>query len=129
KACAQEPTHRYQTAGEMADDLRRFLEDRPNRARRASPAERLWRWSRRNRLVAALSSVAAVLLAAVAVVSAVGHHNTNKALKDAVNAAVLAEHERELAERNLNLAVQALDEIMQNISERGIPQTLHVAIG
>jgi tetratricopeptide (TPR) repeat protein len=129
KACALESAHRYQAAGELADDLRRFLEDRPIRARRTSPAERLWRWSRRNRLVAALSSVAVVLLAAVAVVFAVGNHNTNVALKDAVTAAVSAEHERHFAERNLNLAVRALDEIMQNISERGIPQTLHVAIG
>ncbi len=37
KAIDREPTHRYQTAGELAEDLRRFLEDRPIQA----PAPRL----------------------------------------------------------------------------------------
>src|SRR5262245_29438005 len=34
KAIARDPAHRYQTAAEMAEDLRRFGEDRPVRARR-----------------------------------------------------------------------------------------------
>ena len=36
KAMAADPGHRYQTAGQLAADLRCFLEDRPIRARRAS---------------------------------------------------------------------------------------------
>jgi len=128
KACALDPAHRYQSADELAEDLRRYAEDRPIRARRTSPAERLWRWSRRNPLVASLSGVAVVLVAAVAVVSAVGNHRTNKALKSAVDAALIADAERERAEGNLQLAVRALDEIMSNVSDRGIPQTLQVGI-
>jgi WD40 repeat protein/serine/threonine protein kinase len=54
KAIAREPAHRYQTPAEMAADLQRFVEDRPVRARRASEAERLWRWCRRNPLPAGL---------------------------------------------------------------------------
>jgi hypothetical protein len=69
KAAAKEPARRYQTAEELAEDLRRFLADRPIRARRAMPWERAWRWARRNRLVAALSGVAALALVAVAVVA------------------------------------------------------------
>src|SRR5262249_42111930 len=53
KALARDPAQRYQTPTEMADDLKRFVEDRPVRARRASEAEKLWRWCRRNPLVAA----------------------------------------------------------------------------
>ncbi len=34
KAIAKEPGRRYQTAGEMAADLQRFLSDRPVQARR-----------------------------------------------------------------------------------------------
>jgi WD40 repeat protein/serine/threonine protein kinase len=60
KAIARDPAHRYQTPAEMAADLKRFVEDRPVRARRASGAERLWRWCRRNPLPASL--VAAILL-------------------------------------------------------------------
>src|SRR5204863_1818726 len=54
KAIARDPAHRYQTPTEMAEDLKRFVEDRPVRARRASEAEKLWRWCRRNPLPASL---------------------------------------------------------------------------
>jgi WD40 repeat protein/serine/threonine protein kinase len=60
KAIARDPAHRYQTPAAMAEDLKRFVEDRPVRARRAGGAERLWRWCRRNPLPASL--LAAVLL-------------------------------------------------------------------
>lgn len=60
KAIARDPALRYQTASEMAEDLRRYIEDRPIRARRASTAEMAFRWCRRNPAVAML--IAAVLL-------------------------------------------------------------------
>ena len=40
KASALDPKHRYQSAGELADDLERFLADRPIQARRATRPER-----------------------------------------------------------------------------------------
>jgi eukaryotic-like serine/threonine-protein kinase len=64
KATAKDPAQRYQSAAGMAEDLRRFLEDRPIRARRAGPVELLWRWCRRNPLVAALAAMVAVSLIA-----------------------------------------------------------------
>jgi serine/threonine protein kinase/Flp pilus assembly protein TadD len=60
KAMAREPADRYATAAALAEDLRRFLTDRPILARRSSPLEQVWRWSRRNPALAAL--VATVLL-------------------------------------------------------------------
>jgi WD40 repeat protein/Flp pilus assembly protein TadD len=70
KAIAKEPRQRYASAAELAEDLRRFLGDRPVRARRASATERLWRWVRRNpALAAALGAVAVLLLAVAAVAS------------------------------------------------------------
>ena len=55
KAIEKEPGRRYPTAADMADDLRRFLADRPIQARRASWREQAWRWCRRNPGVAALA--------------------------------------------------------------------------
>src|SRR5262249_14285071 len=63
KAIARDPAHRYQTPADMADDLKRLVEDRPVKARRISNAERFWRWCRRNPVVTALA--AAVVLALV----------------------------------------------------------------
>jgi WD40 repeat protein/serine/threonine protein kinase len=54
KAIGRDPATRYATAAALAEDLQRFVEDRPIRARRVSPAERLLRWGRRNKLVAGL---------------------------------------------------------------------------
>ncbi len=55
KAIDREPARRYLTAGAMADDLQRFLDDKPITARRVSYTEQIWRWARRNRAVAALA--------------------------------------------------------------------------
>ena len=79
KAMAREPSHRYATAAELAEDLRRFLEDRPIRARRVGPWERAARWCRRNPAVAALSAaVALALVGGTATVIAV-QHRANRA--------------------------------------------------
>jgi serine/threonine protein kinase/WD40 repeat protein/tetratricopeptide (TPR) repeat protein len=73
----KEPSRRYQTAGEFAADLQRFLEDRPVLARRASLGERGWRWSKRNPALAAATALtfAALLIATVvSVMFAVAQH-------------------------------------------------------
>ncbi len=67
KAVDREPGRRYQTAAEFADDLRRFLADRPVRARPAGPLRRLWRWAKRRPVVAALSAM--LVLAGLALLS------------------------------------------------------------
>ena len=64
KSIARESDARYASAAALATDLRRFLEDRPILARRATIPERLWRWSRRNPALAALGGTAAALLIA-----------------------------------------------------------------
>ena len=63
KAMAKEPADRYRTASELAEDLRRFLADRPILARRVSLAGRLLRWGRRNKAVAGLLASVVVTLA------------------------------------------------------------------
>jgi eukaryotic-like serine/threonine-protein kinase len=48
KALEKDAADRYATAQELADDLRRFLEDRPIQARRPGPVQRLTKWGRRH---------------------------------------------------------------------------------
>jgi WD40 repeat protein/serine/threonine protein kinase len=61
KAIQRDPALRYQSAADLGEDLRRYIEDRPIRARRATKTEQTVRWCRRNPVVAAL--VAAVMVA------------------------------------------------------------------
>jgi serine/threonine-protein kinase len=55
KAMARDTADRYATSGALAEDLRRFLDDRTILARRSSVAERLWRWCRREPAVASMT--------------------------------------------------------------------------
>ena len=102
KATAQDVKHRYQTAGELAEDLRRFAADRPILARRASSLERLWRWGRRNPVVAGLSLATTLSLTLFAVAAAVGY----TAERD----------QRERAEQTSDLALEALDRIFEKFA-------------
>ena len=62
KALAKAPADRYATAKELADDLQRFLNDEPIRARRPTPLERMTKWARRHRGIV----ISGVLLLATA---------------------------------------------------------------
>ncbi len=61
KCLDKEPSRRYGTAAELADDLLRYLHSEPILARRAGPIERLVKWTRRHRSLAA-SLVSGILL-------------------------------------------------------------------
>ncbi len=56
KCLEKEPGKRYATAGELADDLGRFLDHEPIRARPVGPFGRLTRWCLRNPVPAGLLS-------------------------------------------------------------------------
>ena len=62
KCLEKDAAKRYASAGELADDLHRFLEGVPISARPVSKAEHLWRWARRNRGTAASLAVIVLLL-------------------------------------------------------------------
>ena len=136
KAAAIAPGDRYQTAVALADDLQRFLDDRPISARRMRWHERLRRWGRRNPAIAALSTTAAILLVAVAVTFAVGQRRAQtaqgeaqRAQQGALAALSVAETERTRAAGNLNLAIEAFEQIIDRIASRGVSPSLAVTDG
>jgi len=90
KCLAKDPSERYATAEALTEDLRRFLTDRPIRARRSSALERGWRWCRRNPTVATLTGVVLLLLT----ITAVGGVAMSLGLKEALGQ---AEEERDKA--------------------------------
>jgi serine/threonine protein kinase/WD40 repeat protein len=86
KCLAKEPAERYATADAVAEDLRRFLADRPIRARRTPWHERTWRWCRRNPMVATLSAAVALLLLLLTAGTLVKNTELRQALKQADDA-------------------------------------------
>jgi eukaryotic-like serine/threonine-protein kinase len=82
KATASAPGGRYQSAGELADDLRRFLDDRPILARRARLAERAVQWARREPRLAAAAAAIGLLLAAVAGTAALAYRTKQEELRN-----------------------------------------------
>jgi serine/threonine protein kinase/tetratricopeptide (TPR) repeat protein len=68
--CLEHEAHaRYRTAGELAEDLERWLHGHSIVARPVSPPVRLWRWSRRNPIVAGMATLLFALGTAVGVMS------------------------------------------------------------
>jgi WD40 repeat protein/serine/threonine protein kinase len=110
KAIDKDSKRRYVTADQLAQDLQRFIEDRPVLARRSSLIERAWRTCKRNPLA---SSLAAALLLALAIGLA---GVTTQWLRAEANAASARAQEAE-AVRARNDAVLQRDQAWQ-ASER-----------
>jgi serine/threonine protein kinase/Tfp pilus assembly protein PilF len=116
KTMAREPEGRYQTAQELADDLRRFLDGRPVLAARPTLLDRLWRRIRRHRS-AVLTAVAGLLLALVGlfiadVVLWQERERTKEALQKAERNEAEADRQRRRAEANFRKALQGATDML-----------------
>lgn len=121
KAVAKEPTERYASAREFADDLQRYLDDQPIKARPPSLFERVMKWARRHRAIVLTAAAATVfLLAGLAVATVV----TAQAYERERLKAAEADRERSRAERSFRQAWQAVDQFAAIGEEElaGIPQ-------
>ncbi len=85
KALAKDPKDRFGSAGDLANELRRFVEGRPIRSRPVSIVEQFWRWCKREPWLAGANIAAALLITLLAVVStaaAVVYRNQARALSN-----------------------------------------------
>jgi WD40 repeat protein/serine/threonine protein kinase len=123
KAICKEADGRYQTAGALATDLQRFLDDQPILARRSTPAEYAWRWCRRNPAVAGLLATVAILLISVTTVSVIAAVRIAGARDEATQSAQAAIEAREDESIQRKLAVDRAQESRERLVR------LHVANG
>ncbi len=65
RSLERDPQARYQSAGALAEDLERWLEGRPILARPVRAPLRIWRWARRNPILASAAAICFFLTAAV----------------------------------------------------------------
>ncbi len=136
KACSINPDRRYARPSELADDLRRFIEDRPILARRVTVRERLYRWARRNPLPAALSILTMLSLTSAFIVFG------KLTLDLQVEAAKLEAEKRktnverlraETTSKSLEVVADYMYDTQQeqrvSIERRGLPDSLELELG
>jgi serine/threonine-protein kinase len=117
KALDKEPRRRYQSADEIGEDLQRFVNDEPIKARRIGSLERFGRWCRRNPAVASLTAAVLVLMTAGTAVS------TRQAVVATLARADLAAKNAELADEQakvqarFDMAVKAIETFHTGVSE------------
>lgn len=104
KCLDKEPGRRVASAWELSEELGRYLDGKPIRARPIGRAMRLWRWCGRNRLVASLASVVLITLIVGASVS--------------TYFAILARDRAVRAEQGTQMAVRTLQSVVHNVQNK-----------
>lgn len=122
KAIAREPDHRYQCAADLSEDLNRFLQDRPIRARPLSRLENTWRWCRRNKVVATLlASLCVVILAGLSGVTWKWHEASVQ--RDEAN------QHRQRAESHYEKAFAMVDRVLLRVGYRQLVDRMLSRVG
>ena len=128
RAIEKDREHRYQSAADLASDLRRYLRDDPITARPTSAVYRLRKFARRNRAIVAGAAVAFLALAVGTVVSTVQAVRARRAervaqvrLSDALVARRDAELSEEKARREADKAA-AVNEFLQEMLGAANPE-------
>src|SRR5262249_6389764 len=110
----KKPENRYQSAHDLAEDLRRWLSHKPIQARPPGPIGRLWRWTQRKPAIAVSADVLSLATAA-AVITAFGlvAYQSRVALRigglEKQREALVVEAKQRVAESNVafGMALQA----------------------
>lgn len=132
RAMARDPRDRYRDAAALQQDLDAFLDDRPIAARRHNAAQLLWRWCRRNRMVAALAASTVLAVVAAGITGWVAYGITVDALaqaevsaraaddraREARSSAALAAQQGELVASNLQLTLSAFGQLFDALVGR-----------
>ncbi len=135
KSIHKEAKQRYQSADDMAEDLRRFLADEPIKARRASRLTKLRLWGRRNPAVASLMATVFLLLLSLTLVSVAAafylkkksdalaeaeEDRTEKLYQSLVAQANASRHSRQVGQRFITL--DAVRRAVDLVRERHMPE-------
>jgi serine/threonine protein kinase/Flp pilus assembly protein TadD len=114
KAIEKNPGERYGSAQELADDLRRYLEDKPIRARRPTLLQRGRKWARRHRSLVWVGGLALLLVLVASILSTVLIWN---AYQSETNALKQKDVQLQNSEASLTLARRVLFETLAQLTQ------------
>ncbi len=124
KCLQKQPGQRYASAAELAEDLRRFRQGEPIKARRDGLPRRVVKWARRKPIAAALVGVSAAALVVLSTGGWLAWVNVRAASQrtqierdHALEAQQVAEIRRAQAVGSLKSAVDIMDYYLQNSRE------------
>jgi WD40 repeat protein len=115
KSLAKNPSDRFESADEMAAELRRFVENRPIRSRPIPFYQRFWRWCQRNPRLAAANIAAAALTTILAIVSTVAAWNYREQRNEIGNTLIVARASEAAARR---AGTEAREELFKALLDR-----------
>ncbi len=115
KAISYAPEDRYRNMTAMVTDLQRFLHGEPVTARPATRLRRYAMWCRRRPAVALWSHAAGLLVVLLLTSVSIGYLRVSQALQRENEQRVLAEGQRQLAEKNAQIADAAMQRIFASM--------------
>jgi thiol-disulfide isomerase/thioredoxin/tRNA A-37 threonylcarbamoyl transferase component Bud32 len=118
KAMQKEPAHRYQTAGEFADDLGRYLAGEAIKARPLTLLQRGARWGRRHPSAAALIGVCLFAGTVIGVGGWVSAARLRSALDEAKANALEASRQRTAVDAGMKARFATIEELMMYLDGR-----------
>jgi len=117
----KDPRRRYASAEALADDLERWLDGFPIRARAVGAAERTWKWARRRPALTALLGVVLLAMVGLSALSVVALDREQKAQREADKASKARDflvrifRIKDIQAANTTTARQILNEAEQRI--------------
>jgi serine/threonine protein kinase len=122
KCLQKDPRQRYASALALAEDLRRFRDGVPIRARPVPPWERAWRWARRRPAAAGLIALSA--LAVAGLVGGLSWHTTqlNAQVRRAEAGEREARQQHELADARYQAARASLHRMLDRLKDQRLAE-------
>jgi eukaryotic-like serine/threonine-protein kinase len=132
KCLEKDPRRRYESAGELADELRRFSAGEAIRARPTPAWERVFKWVKRRPTVAALAAVTglATLVLVAVILTANARLQQGKEFAEAKRLEAEAQSQEARTQRrqalaNLRLALQAVDQMLTRLGYERLAEVPH----
>jgi len=125
KCLRKEPVRRYQTAAELADDLRRAITNQPIKAKPVSRFEKTWLWCRRKPAKAAL--IATLVIFAISVMGLLQYISYARRVDAERTLAERIENDRDRAATLVDALIAAPPEAVPFVIQTLPPLREHVA--